>query len=387
MSIVTYVVYNLYYHPLAGYPGPKTWAATRIPWAISVTLGRWPSQVRELHEKYGDVVRTAPGELSFINPVAFKDIFAIRPGHKHFPKDHLFYTREFQKAGDIVRSTDEEHARYRRLLAHSFSEKSLRDQEPLVRKYADLLISKISERCQQNQDGPDSTTINMTNWMNFITFDLIGDLAFGEPFDCLANSTLHPWIRILVSGQKAVTFIQVTRYFPLFTRLLRQFVPKSIIAERVEHFRLSKEKMDRRIASKEIRESDFLTKAIQSFETGDKGMTLEELRTNANVLVLAGSETTATVMTAVCFYLTSNPECMKKVVDEIDNAFTSEDEMNGATVGVLKYLGAVIKEGLRLYPPLPGFIPRRTPPGGDTVLGKHIPEGVRLRYLLSYSIR
>jgi cytochrome P450 len=338
----------------------------------SLLSGRFAYDLRDLHEKYGDVVRTAPGELSFIHPQAFKDIYGLRPGHKPFPKDHLFFTREFSKAGDIIRSNEEEHARFRRFLAHSFSEKGLRAQQPLIQGYTDLLIRRLRALSEHGK------IVNLTEWLNFITFDLIGDLAFGEPFGCLETSTLHPWIHLLFSGQKAVSFIQATRYFPLFKRFLRLFVPKSIIEDRKLHFRLSKEKLDRRIANKHIRDADFLTKAIDSSGSGTKSMTTEELQANANVLVIAGSETTATVLAGVCFYLMKYPECLKKLRDEIDEAFNSEAEMNAVSIGQLKYMAAVIQEALRVYPPVPAILPRRTPSGGETINGQFVPEGVRL---------
>lgn len=42
---------------------------------------------QNLHAKYGDVVRIAPNEVTFTNPEAWKEIFAIRPGKPQRPKD------------------------------------------------------------------------------------------------------------------------------------------------------------------------------------------------------------------------------------------------------------------------------------------------------------
>ncbi|OQU98602.1 hypothetical protein CLAIMM_04360 [Cladophialophora immunda] len=277
---------------------------------------------------------------------------------------------EFSKAPDIIRSNDEEHARHRRLLAHSFSEKSLRQQEPLIQGYTNMMISKLAA-IAENQSG--GGVANLTNWYNFTTFDLIGDLAFGEPFDCLKTSTLHPWVDLLFSGMKGITFIQATRYFPLFKNFLRLFVPQSFIEKRKRHFQLSKEKMDRRIENKVMRESDFLTKAIDSSGTSDRAMSIDELRATANVLVLAGSETTATVLAGMTYHLLKNPQCLKKLQDEIDQAFQTEDEMGSISLGQLKYLQAVINEALRIYPPVPAMLPRRTPLSGETIDGQFVP--------------
>jgi hypothetical protein len=83
------VIYNLYFHPLRNYPGPKSWAATRIPWAISQFSGVLYLSTHELHKKYGNVVRIAPDELSFIDPQAWKDIYTARTGKELMHKDGM----------------------------------------------------------------------------------------------------------------------------------------------------------------------------------------------------------------------------------------------------------------------------------------------------------
>lgn len=49
--------------------------------------GSLPNDARKLHEKHGEVVRIAPNEGTFINPDAWKEIYAIRPGKSQRPKD------------------------------------------------------------------------------------------------------------------------------------------------------------------------------------------------------------------------------------------------------------------------------------------------------------
>ncbi len=57
----------------------------------------------------------------------------------------------------------------RRVLAHAFSEKSLREQEPLIQDYVNLLMSSLHEAAEE---GPQ----NMVSWYEFVTFDIIGML-------------------------------------------------------------------------------------------------------------------------------------------------------------------------------------------------------------------
>lgn len=75
----------------------------------------------------------------------------------------------------------------RRLLTHAFSSKALQEQEQTLHTYADMLIDKLAGMMR----GTQHAIVDMTRWYNFTTFDLIGDLAFGEPFGCLSENKYH----------------------------------------------------------------------------------------------------------------------------------------------------------------------------------------------------
>ncbi len=62
----------------------------------------------------------------------------------------------------------------RRNLSHAFSAAALRSQEGLVQEFVDKFINRIGE----NIDKPKE----MVMWLNMMTFDIIGELAFGEAF-------------------------------------------------------------------------------------------------------------------------------------------------------------------------------------------------------------
>ena len=63
-----------------------------------------------------------------------------------------------------------DHTRMKRLLAHAFSESALLEQEPLLTRYFDLLISKL----KQQVEGPARGRVDMMAFYNFVTFDIIG---------------------------------------------------------------------------------------------------------------------------------------------------------------------------------------------------------------------
>jgi cytochrome P450 len=106
-------------------------------------------------------------------------------------------------------------------------------------------------------------------------------------------------------------------------------------------------------------------------------MTREEIKATCRILIVAGSETTATLLSGATFLLLKNPSAMKKAVDEVRNNFVHASDITFASVTAqLPYLDACLEESLRLYPPVPSVLPRRTGPEGDIINGRFIPPDV-----------
>ena len=99
---------------------------------------------------------------------------------------------------------------------------------------------------------------------------------------------------------------------------------------------------------------------------------------NASVLVVAGSETMATTITAALFFLLTNKEVYRKLVSEVRNAFANEDEITITGVNGLEYLLACLNETMRILPPVPFGLPRMIPKGGRIMNGKLVPQDVSL---------
>jgi cytochrome P450 len=107
----------------------------------------------------------------------------------------------------------------------------------------------------------------------------------------------------------------------------------------------------------------------------EKGMTPEEIESNVQFLIVAGSETTATLLSGATFYLLKNPVVLQKLQDEIRTSLSNEQDINLLSVMRLPYLNAVLEESLRMYPPVPATFPRTTPVGGAIVCGRFVPGG------------
>jgi len=369
---VSTAIYLIFFHPLAKFPGPKFAAFSRLPFVLSLVKGTFTTDIQELHERYGEVVRFSPNHLSFTNGEAWKEIYNYRSGIPHFTKDKKNYFTPINGVDNIHSTSDDAtHSRQRRLLSHAFSEKALREQEPLIKSYIDLLMKRLHEEVQ----GPSKGKVDLVRWLNWTSFDLIGDLTFGEPFYCLQSTDYHPWIAIIFDWMRAAVFTVATKQFPLLDNLLARLIPKQVLQKFHDHSNLSAEKMDRRLAMKTER-PDFVTYLVE--RSGEAGINIDEMHSNSTLLILAGSETTATALSGTVFHLCKNPDKLQKLVKEIRSAIKSADDLTFKNLAELKYLHAVLEESMRIYPPVAGYLPRVAPKEGAFVGGHLVPPGTQV---------
>ncbi|EFQ34350.1 cytochrome P450 [Colletotrichum graminicola M1.001] len=361
-------LYNLFLHPLAEFPGPTWMRISRLPFCYKLLTGTLPFDVLELHKRYGPVVRIAPDELIFHDSRAWKDIMGHKgQGDAEMEKSQKFYRSVPNAPSDIINSGREEHSNLRRALAHGFSERSIRHQEPIVKGYVDLLIKRLHEH---GQGG--SKALNLAAWYNYTTFDVIGDLAFGEAFGCLDSSDYHPWVRSIFQMVRLGTVLQTGTHYPFVLKLMMAMVPEKMKRERAQHGEFTEAKLKRRMELEHER-PDLIEGLLKRKD--DWNMSFANLESNSSILIIAGSETTATLLSGATYYLLMNPVALKKLTDEIRSSFEDESEIDVQSVGNLTYLLACLDEALRIYPPVPIGLPRIVPRGGANIADHYVPEG------------
>jgi cytochrome P450 len=390
------VIQRLWFHPLSKYPGPPLWAASRLPYVLSLLFGKLNEDMSKLHEKYGEVIRLGPNELSFSTEQAWKDIYMHRPGHKESKKDPVWYIGKrncsdsaFVLASadslfaapnnmpqNIVTTTDiNVRARMRRLLAPSFSEKALRDQAPVVHDYANKLMERLGAIYEENRAVGKPTVVNMLDWTNFYTMDIIGDLGIGESFHCLDQSQYHPWVVTLFMFFKGMVYAAAARFFPITAFLLENLIPKNIQEKQKAHTDFVNEKIVSRLELQTNR-PDLITPFLRDMKTSPDKMSLGEIQSTFAVILVAGSETTATTLVGVWYQLATHPELQDRLWKILSETFSSESAIEVESTKNIKFLDAVINESLRLCYAIPGGLPRIVPEGGDIYAGKYVPGGV-----------
>ncbi|KXH62845.1 cytochrome P450 monooxygenase [Colletotrichum nymphaeae SA-01] len=370
---VTTVIYNLFFHPLRRYPGPKLWAATPLPAAINILRGTPHLTILELHKRYGDVVRVGPNELALAHADAWKDVCGhLKRAQDENGKDPKYGNEEMDKS--LISASRERHGPARRLLSHAFSARAMAEQQPLMDRWISLFIQRVHEHSKGG-----TVAMDASKWFEWTTFDIIGDLAFGESFGCLQNSASHPWVDSFFASMKIIPWIQAISDFPLFSVLkplyLILFVPKDVLTQRHLSQVMAEENLKKRLAVGGDR-PDFVQALLKSGEKHE--MSPMEMRDNMVLLTTAGSETTATTLAATTYFLGNHPEVLAKLNAEVRSAFKSEQEIDVNSVQSLPYMLAVLKESMRVYPAVAIALLRQTPPSGAQIAGDWVTGGTTL---------
>ena len=153
-------------------------------------------------------------------------------------------------------------------------------------------------------------------------------------------------------------------------------IPARLRQAQQDHYAVAAHKVRRRMAAGARRDdlmSPMLDPATNPQMTKmDQG----EIESTISMILVAGSETTATALAGMVCYLTQSPAELRKLAGEVRARFKHPDDMTLAALQTLPFLNAVISEGLRLCNPLAAGMLRRAPEGGATVCGYFLPEGV-----------
>ncbi|EME49135.1 hypothetical protein DOTSEDRAFT_68006 [Dothistroma septosporum NZE10] len=370
-------VYGAFFGPLSSFPGPKSRALSILPRMLDIIRGNEATELPELHKKYGPVVRIAPSEISFAGGAqAFKDLHGFK---NTVHKDPMFYGKPYNNVENIITANDANHSRQRKLVAHAFADKSIKDLEPMLKQWAGTMLRKLTERVGQPTD--------MLKYYNCTTFDIMGDLSFNESLNMLEDGEYSSWVKAIFLGVKSASHLRAVKMSgSLGQYIVDEWLYNSAVVRRkqAEHWNHSKDRVDRRL--EKVPDRPDLWSKILVKSSGPDGLTLEEHRGMASLFMLAGTETTATALSGVTYYLLRNPEYMRKLTNEIRAAHASFDDVTLESIQKLRYLQAVLQEGLRMYPPVPTHLGRRTPAGGATICGYAIPAStsVAVHHLSTY---
>ncbi|KAI3332172.1 cytochrome P450 [Xylariaceae sp. AK1471] len=367
---ITVWSYNLWFHPLAKFPGPMLGRASLLYRFQYTTRGTFHVAVADAHRRYGPIIRVAPNELSFATVEAWNAIYGHPAPGKKIALKGPFY--EVMASGFSSKCVGTErdpkkHSIMRKMLSPAFARRELLEQEDIIASVVNKFVMILREK-----GGPNSEGLDMTKWFQMNTFDVLGEMAFGESFHSLDDGKLHFWAANFTEHVYLISLIDNLRRIGWVAKAFGFLVPSSSLTKSRNSV-FSRQQVEKRLAMQGSR-NDFVSLLVEKVRAGE--VDKEEMTAHVSTIAIAGGETVATCLTGVTCFLAQNPNKLQRLVNEIRTAFRSFDEINATEAQQLPYLQAVFNEGLRLFPPAPSGSPRIST--GFELHGYYIPEGTEV---------
>ncbi|KAH7052356.1 cytochrome P450 [Macrophomina phaseolina] len=358
---VSVAIYRLFFSPIRHFPGPWQAALTSF-YRVFVSIGtnlRLFTKVEELHKQYGDYVRVGPREISILNPAAIPLLYGSKTRCKRGPwYDHISGEEEDKH---VLAVTDPvTHSRWRKVLDRGLSSKALAAYEVRIQDTVDSFVEALASRA--------GSPINMTDWVNFFSFDAMGRISYSTDFGMLkrGEGTVEvdgrsTSLKVLHEAMKALGLLGPV---PWLFRMIGQAGGGGEINTFFDWCYQAMQLKQRTFNAATDTPTDIASWILAGqHATPDpsKRQSQRSLENTSSLLILAGSDTAASAITNALFYLTRSPSVRAKLRAELDALPTPASLRSLASV---RYLDHVINETLRLKPPAVEGLGRETPAEG-----------------------
>lgn len=368
-----------------------------VPFMILASRGFRSKELSEMHKKE-PVLRTGPNTLSYGDVRAIKDIYGHGTKCIKDPSYIVTAGSHYHLADVIDRG---EHSQKRKVLSSAYALKNLETWEFKVSDKIERLIAHFDKVCTapaseavvKGKMAPDPEDVNLDfrGWSNFLTLDVIADIGLSEKLGfldtgsdvCIAErkdgSTYNVNLRealypnahkqslILWNYDWYSTLNKLVDVFPFFRRMQEKGCHWDNIV-----WRRSIDRLRRYEAGEKL--DDFFQALMEDKNGRPNNLEWGNVVSEVNIMMNAGSVTTAIAIANVVYQLLKNPRCMSKLRDELD-AVLDPDEVIAPydKVKHLPYLRACLDESMRIFPPTSHGLPRETPPEGLEILGQWVP--------------
>ncbi|KAK7463410.1 hypothetical protein VKT23_006763 [Stygiomarasmius scandens] len=342
------------WHPLASYPGPMICKLSKLWMAYVSQQGHQHIYLWRLHQKYGDIVRIGPNELSIQSVGSIPHLL----GPSGLPKGPWFDGRYPENA--VARSlislrNTKQHAVRKRPWTQAFNTSALKDYEPLINARTSQLVDALAKQ---------TSPINLTQWIFYFAYDMMSDFIFGGGTEMMRDGDVGGLWPMLESAQKTGLLFshvpwlgQLLFKTPLLAGSRRRMIAFSM--------QFARNRKARRPAHK-----DLFYYLYNEGGTINNPPTEAEAFADSLLAISGGADTSASAVVNLFYLLLSNPAAYKRLQAEIDRH--DDRALEFSEQAQMPYLNAVINETLRLLPPVPSGSPRATTTEtGGRMLGSH----------------
>jgi cytochrome P450 len=324
-------------------------------------------------------VRIGPNDLSVTDPDAAGVISGL---HSKCVKAD-WYSNDAPLTSMHTTRDRAQHDRRRKIWGPAFTAAAIRGYQARVERYNDLLVEGLREGRFEGADadadakkkGRESGEVNISEVFNWYSFDVMGDLAFGRSFGCLEGAHTHWAIRLLSEGMKPAGlampswFFRVLVAIPGATKDYWRFIDFCC-----EMLRRRMEEQGEKSGEKDI--AHYLIENFNGMSEKDRKEALPMLQGDSRLIIVAGSDTTAATLAYMFYWLAKDPVLVGKLREEVARC---RNEKGGFNYAEAELLNGCIHEALRLNPPVPSGVFRKTPEEGVWVGKTFVPGNTTIQ--------
>ncbi|KAI8056259.1 cytochrome P450 [Syncephalis plumigaleata] len=291
-------------------------------------------------------------------------------GTHYYRKDPIY--NGFRFGGHNIFSTRDVdyHRIQKRLMSPAYTPNALNNLEPML---YDIGIRRLADVVRKRANTGE--VVDLLDLFHRMTFDVIGEVAFGKTFDLLINTEEH---HPIIEWLDATTDLGVKKH--LLGSLFHPIFFPSLVKSSEKLLSFAKKSLDDRRAIINCDRMDTLQQMITSVDV-ETGATMsdQDIISNIILLMVAGTDTTALTLTWTMYLLLKHPNYMEQLVAEVESTFPDPNtKIDHAATTSMPFLEAVLRESMRLRPILPHGLPRVVPEEGVTLGGHYLPGGTSI---------
>ncbi|RDW94968.1 trichodiene oxygenase [Coleophoma crateriformis] len=360
LSIITLVaytlsltIYRLYFSPLAKFPGPKLAAATWwYEFYYDVVLrGQYIFHIKELHERYGPIIRISPYEIHIYTPSFYDEVYAV----SNRKRDRWAWSTRPGGFGLSIGGTNAHdlHRMRRGALAPYFSKANIRRLQYAIDEKVMQLVGRLVESKTHGEP------FKLNHAFAAFTNDIAMEYSFGRNDNRLAHKEYDPTFHDnFVAGVGQINLLRHMFWLEKVAKLVPEWLLAKVSSV-VAMFWAEKQAITEQIqqilngANKDHLDKEHPTiyHEILGSKLPDQEKSLDRLAQEAQITIGAGTLATAWTLSVGCFHLLT-PECtpiLMKLRAELLTILPDPDgKIDLVILERMPYLTACVKEALRM---------------------------------------
>ncbi|XP_073434906.1 cytochrome P450 4V2-like isoform X2 [Dendrobates tinctorius] len=342
--------------------------------------------------EYTEALRHLPLIKLWLGPIPFlilyhaETIEPILSTSKHMDKSFAYKFLHPWLGLGLLTSTGDKWRSRRKMITPSFHFAILSEFLEVMNEQSKILVEKLNGRAGKG-------TFNCFMDVTLCALDIICETAMGRKIQAQSNSdsdyirAIYEMSDMIQCRQRMPWLWSDFIYYRLKTgkrhnenlKILHSFTDQTIL-ERAQELKNVKSNVDQDDDSETKntkKRSAFLDMLLKATDEAGNTMSHKDIREEVDTFMFEGHDTTAAALNWSLFLLGSHPEVQKKVHKELDDTFGQSDRpVTMDDMKKLRYLEAVVKEALRIFPSVPFFA--RTITEDCKIRGFTVPKGVNV---------